>query len=74
MNANTVDEKGRPRFTEEGGHIYALREDEEDGYQKTVLSVELERGQEPWVVVQGREMTREEIESLMRVVIDVYGR
>ncbi len=55
-----------------GGHIYSLIETDQDGYDvHVVVSVEIEKGKIPFVVNAIRSVTKEELEALLSIVVEV---
>jgi hypothetical protein len=55
-----------------GGHIWSALEPGEDGYDKTVISIEMEQGKVPWAVSVDRRITKEEMNQILELVYNEY--
>jgi hypothetical protein len=62
-----------PTFKYIGGDIWTLEELGDDGYDKTVLSIEMERHVEPFILDMGRSLTKVEVQKLVVLVSETYS-
>jgi hypothetical protein len=55
-----------------GGHMYSIEEKGPDGYDSTVICVEIENGHIPFVVSMSRPPTKAELDDLLELVTKVW--
>lgn len=60
------------KFEYIGGNIWSCLQEGRDGYDETIISLEIERGKIPYVIEMNRPMNKLEVDDIIKLVYNEY--